>query len=73
MEIYNQYENTQIERKEYNALFQRFYRGTNSKMIEGSGIGLYLAREIVSRQGGSLSVTKGAIGNKFYIIITTGC
>lgn len=73
VEIAVEDENTQIERKEYNALFQRFYRGTNSKMIEGSGIGLYLAREIVSRQGGSLSVTKGAIGNKFYIIITTGC
>lgn len=73
VEIAVEDENPQIERKEYNALFQRFYRGTNSKMIEGSGIGLYLAREIVSRQGGSLSVTKGAIGNKFYIIITTGC
>ncbi len=72
VEIAVEDENTQIERNEYNALFQRFYRGTNSKMIEGSGIGLYLAREIVSRQGGSLSVTKGAIGNKFYIIIPTG-
>ncbi len=33
-------------------IFQRFYRGTDCRETEGSGLGLYLAREIVLAQGG---------------------
>ena len=38
-----------IEREEFPALFQRFYRGKAVKEQEGVGLGLYLAREIVKR------------------------
>ena len=37
-------------------LFGRFYRGTTTKSEEGVGIGLHLAREIVSGQGGYIKV-----------------
>ncbi|MEG2823031.1 MAG: HAMP domain-containing sensor histidine kinase [Lachnospiraceae bacterium] len=43
---------------EYNKIFQRFYRSHNPvvKETEGSGVGLYLTRMILERQGGTISV-----------------
>ncbi len=38
-------------------IFSRFYRAENAKEEEGVGIGLYLAREIISGQGGYLKVS----------------
>lgn len=43
-----------IEAGEENKIFQRFYRGSRVSNQEGFGIGLYLAREIVSKHGGIL-------------------
>lgn len=37
-------------------IFGRFYRGSSTKAEEGVGIGLHLAREIVSGQGGYIKV-----------------
>lgn len=42
------------------AIFKRFYREPEVHKIEGIGIGLYLAREIISRQGGSIKVASVA-------------
>ena len=42
-------------------VFGRFWRAKNSAAIEGVGIGLYLAREIVSVCGGYIKVS-GAVG-----------
>ena len=39
------------------AVFQRFYREDDVHNEPGVGIGLYLAREIISRQGGYITVT----------------
>lgn len=38
-------------------IFSRFYRAREAGSQEGAGIGLYLAREIISRQGGYLKLT----------------
>lgn len=38
-------------------IFKRFYRGENAHDAEGIGIGLYLAREIITRQGGYIKVS----------------
>ncbi len=38
------------------AIFQRFYREEEVHEQQGVGIGLYLAREIVTRQGGYIKV-----------------
>lgn len=43
-----------IEPGEENKIFQRFYRGSRVDNQEGFGIGLYLAREIVTKHGGIL-------------------
>lgn len=48
-----------IPKKEWNRIFQRFYRGEAREVQaeSGSGVGLYLAREIVSRHEGTLAVS----------------
>lgn len=45
-----------ISETEINKIFARFYRGENSKDMEGVGIGLFLARNIISIQGGYIKV-----------------
>ena len=44
-------------------IFGRFYRGTSTKSEEGVGIGLHLAREIVSGQGGYIKVKSNPTQN----------
>ena len=44
-------------------IFGRFYRGTSTKSEEGVGIGLHLAREIVSGQGGYIKVKSNPVQN----------
>lgn len=48
-----------IPKRDYHKIFQRFYRGEAKQVqeTEGSGIGLYLTREILKRHGGSVTVT----------------
>lgn len=47
-----------IARGEYHQIFKRFYRGRSKEVQEeeGSGVGLYLTREIISRHGGTITV-----------------
>lgn len=47
-----------IPKEEQTKIFQRFYRGRNDvvRNTEGSGVGLYLSRQILERQGGTISV-----------------
>lgn len=47
-----------IKKEEINRIFQRFYRGKHEviKQVEGSGVGLYLARKILEEQGGNITV-----------------
>ena len=45
-----------IDESDYNLLFKRFYRGQNVADQEGAGLGLYLARLIMEKQGGYIMV-----------------
>lgn len=45
-----------IEQKDYQRIFQRFYRGKNAADLPGSGLGLYLAQLILNKQGGYITV-----------------
>lgn len=47
-----------IPKGDYHKIFKRFYRGGSSQVQKesGSGVGLYLAREIVNRHHGVISV-----------------
>lgn len=43
-----------VPKDECHKIFQRFYRGSLAKDSDGSGVGLYLAREILERQSGMI-------------------
>lgn len=45
-----------IAENEQGKVFQRFYRGENVKNNSGFGIGLYLAREVLSKQSGYIKL-----------------
>ena len=45
-----------ISEEEAARIFGRFYRGNEVKQEEGIGIGLYLAREIISKEEGYIKV-----------------
>lgn len=69
VEISVEDENPRIESGEYNLIFRRFYRGKNGAEAEGAGIGLYLTRDIIEKQGGYVSVKPGVRGNRFVIVM----
>ena len=48
---------TGIAEEEQAQVFSRFYRSRKAADIQGIGIGLYLAREIVAKQGGYIKLT----------------
>lgn len=62
-----------IAREEMPKIFKRFYRGGNVRNESGVGIGLYLAREIISLEKGFIRV-ESAIGkgSKFSIFLLNG-
>lgn len=61
--------NTVIPQDERTRIFERFYRGKNAGKKEGVGIGLYLTREIIEKQGGYVSVREWEKGNHFMIVL----
>ncbi|WP_105616974.1 sensor histidine kinase [Vallitalea okinawensis] len=55
---------------EINHIFKRFYRGEDTEKIDGIGIGLYLAREIITKQGGYIKVkSKKGEGSVFSVFL----
>ena len=62
-------ENGNIPYEERNNIFMRFYRGKNSTRQEGLGIGLYLSREIVTKQGGYINFSIKGQRNRFSIML----
>ncbi len=54
-------------------IFKRFYREEEVHDIEGIGIGLYLAREIVTMQGGYIKVASTVgCGSTFSVFLPHG-
>ncbi len=59
-----------IKKKNLESIFSKYYRIENA--IEGSGIGLYLVKEIVNNSGGKISVkSKSGIGTEFQVFLKT--
>ena len=59
-----------IEKGEVNRIFQRFYRSPKVSRYEGVGIGLYLAREIITAGGGYIKVaSEPGKGSMFLVFL----
>ena len=59
-----------ISEEEIPKIFGRFYKSNHSQQKEGVGLGLYLAREIISGQGGYIKVTsKLGTGTVFSVFL----
>ena len=59
-----------IPEKEQAAIFKRFYREEAVHDIDGIGIGLFLAREIITMQGGYILVTSNVgYGSVFSVFL----
>ena len=62
-----------IPEEEQGAVFDRFYRGAGTRAADGLGLGLYLAREILSRQGGYIKVaSRPGVGCTFSLYLPRG-
>lgn len=50
-----------VPKEEQHQIFKRFYRGNSEAVVQecGSGVGLYLTREIVGQHGGTVMVLSG--------------
>ena len=62
-----------IEKKNHDNIFKRFYRigGKSEETYAGFGIGLYLAKEIIQRHDGSITVkSKKGKGSDFCFILS---
>ena len=61
-----------ISESDQAAIFRRFYREEEVHEQQGVGIGLYLAREIITRQGGYIRVvSEPGRGSEFSIMLPT--
>ena len=59
-----------ISEQDINKIFKRFYRCSDVQDIEGVGVGLYLANEIITKQGGYIKVTsKKSKGTTFSVFL----
>ncbi len=59
-----------IPENKQGTIFKRFYREEDVHDMEGIGIGLYLAREIITRQGGYIKVaSEVGVGSTFSIFL----
>ncbi len=49
-------------------LFDRFYRGSNSRGRQGSGLGLAIVRQVTEQHGGTASVTNAPGGGALFTL-----
>jgi len=53
-------------------VFDRFFRGTNSRGRQGSGLGLAIVRQVAEQHGGSASVTNAVDGGAIFTLQLPG-
>lgn len=46
-----------IPKEEQEQIFERYYRGTNTSNIHGTGLGMAISREIIEAHGGTVQLT----------------
>lgn len=67
IKIYNT--GTPVTENDYNHIFDSFFRGSNAERQSGNGLGLYICREIMIRQGFEIFAEKSDMGMTFVLVI----
>ncbi|WP_028043499.1 sensor histidine kinase [Candidatus Stoquefichus massiliensis] len=60
---------TTVSDTEFNHLFDSFFRGSNSHGQKGSGLGLYICRELMQKMDGAIYAEKCEDGMAFVVVI----
>lgn len=58
-----------IHEQDWNHLFDSFYRGANAKSKDGTGLGLYICKEIMRKMGGDIFAEKKEGGTAFVLVL----
>lgn len=58
-----------VKKEQADQLFKKFTRLPGSEKIKGSGIGLFIVKEIISKHGGTVRHEAAGDGNKFIFMI----
>lgn len=53
---------------DFNHIFDSFFRGTNSKSQQGSGLGLYICRAVMQKMDGAIFATKQKEGMTWHLV-----
>ena len=72
VDVYN--DSTPMSEEQRAKLFQKFSRLDNpeTKKVKGTGLGLYITKQIIERHGGSIAVEPREHGNSFVFEIERG-
>ncbi|HEY1567265.1 MAG TPA: HAMP domain-containing sensor histidine kinase [Solirubrobacteraceae bacterium] len=63
---------TGVDPQDLPYVFDRFFRGTNSRGRQGSGLGLSIVRQVAEQHGGSASVTNAVDGGAIFTLHLPG-
>lgn len=58
-----------IEEKEFPHMFDSFWRGANAKEQRGSGLGLYICKELMAKMEGDIYATRKNDGMSFTLVL----
>ncbi len=61
-----------VEEEDQPYIFDRFYRGRNSRGRQGSGLGLAIVRQVTEQHGGTVSVTNAPDGGAVFSLSLPG-
>jgi signal transduction histidine kinase len=57
-----------VDPSERDRIFDRFTRGSSARGVDGSGIGLYISRELARRMGGQLMLEESSIAGSVFAV-----
>ena len=63
---------TGVEPEDLPYVFDRFFRGRNSRGRQGSGLGLAIVRQVAEQHGGSAAVTNAVDGGAIFTLHLPG-
>jgi two-component system sensor histidine kinase MprB len=63
---------TGVDPEDLPYVFDRFFRGRNSRSRQGSGLGLAIVRQVAEQHGGSASVTNAVDGGAIFTLHLPG-